>query len=71
MNQDSFSFVVYIIHACANKWRSTPSEVYQRLKDSGCIDNLLVRDYDVLHTQSSSYVVSDVEDFLKARGVFS
>lgn len=29
MNKESFSFVVYMIHACANKWNMMPSEVFR------------------------------------------
>lgn len=69
MNQDVFSFVVYVIHACAHEWKSTPSTVYRLLKGSGCIDKLLVEHYDILHTQGTGYVVSNVSDFLSAHGV--
>lgn len=68
MSVDVMSFVVYVIHACSHKWGSTPSETYRRLKGAGCIDNLLVKHYDILHTQSTGYVVSNVEDYLTARG---
>ena len=37
VNKESFSFVVYMIHACANKWNMMPSEVYQKLQSVGCI----------------------------------
>lgn len=32
MDKESFSFVMYIIHACANKWGLMSSEVYQKLQ---------------------------------------
>lgn len=69
MNEDVFSFVVYIIHACAAKWKTPPSDVYRVLKQSGCLDDYLVPYYDVLHTQSADYVAHDVETFLKDRGI--
>lgn len=28
MSDDKFSFVIYMIHACADKWDKTPSEVF-------------------------------------------
>lgn len=69
MNQESFSFVVYMIHACANRWNKRPSEVYRSLQGAGCIDGYLVPHYEVLHTQGTDFVVSDIEEYLQMRGV--
>ena len=69
MNQESFSFVVYMIHACANKWLKMPTEVYALLQKTGCIDNYLVPHYDILHTQGTEYIVEDIREYLVARGV--
>lgn len=67
--QESFEFVVYMIHACANKWNRLPSVVYKILKDSGCIQKFLVPNYDILHTQGADFVVSDIEEYLNVRKV--
>ena len=69
MVQESFEFVVYMIHACANKWNRLPSFVYRKLKDSGCIQKLLVPNYEILHTQSTDFVVRDIEEYLNVRKV--
>lgn len=69
MNEDSFSFVVYMIHACADQWNTTPAKVYRAIKKSGCLDEYLVPYYDVLHTQSTDYVVQDIGNYLKDRGI--
>lgn len=69
MIQESFEFVVYMIHACANKWNRLPSFVYQKLSDSGCIQKYLVPHYDILHTQGTDFVVSDIEEYLRIRKV--
>ncbi len=69
MNKESFSFVVYMIHACADKWRKLPSEVYDLLQKAGCIDNYLVPHYDILHTQAADYIVEDIKKYLEIRGV--
>lgn len=67
MDENSFSFVVYMIHACANRWNIAPSRVYQALKKSGCLDRYLIPCYDILHTQSTDYVVQDIEEYLHER----
>ena len=69
MNQESFSFVVYIIHACAEKWGMLPSEVYRKLKSADCINRYLVPHYDILHTQGTGYIVDDVKTYLEVRGI--
>ena len=53
MDENSFSFAVYMIHACSNRWNVAPSRVYQALKRSGCLDRYLLPSYDILHTQST------------------
>lgn len=69
MDKESFSFVVYMIHACADRWGKLPSEVYQKLQSAGCIDGYLVPHYDILHTQGTGYIVDDIREYLKVRGV--
>ncbi|MBQ3825106.1 MAG: DUF3791 domain-containing protein [Spirochaetaceae bacterium] len=69
MSQNIFEFVVYMLHACADKWSQIPAQVYKTLTHSGCISQLLVPYYDILHTQGTAFVVSDIEEFLSARGV--
>lgn len=69
MNQESFSFVVYIIHACAGKWGILPLEVYRKMKRAECIDRYLIPFYDILHTQGTGYLVDDVKEYLENRGV--
>ena len=69
MTKDSMSFVVYMIHRCANQWGLSPAAVYRKLKESGCIEDYLVEYYDVLHTQSSAYVLNDIEQYLRNRGI--
>ncbi len=69
MNQESFSFIIYMIHACADRWKISPSAVYKKLQSAGCIDQYLLPNYEILHTQSSSFVTEDIEQYLALRGV--
>ena len=69
MSKESFAFVIYMIHACADRWRKAPSDVYKLLQQSGCIDNYLVPHYDILHTQGTDYIIDDVKEYLGIRGV--
>lgn len=42
--------------------------VYHILQSKGCIDGILVPNYDVLHTQGTMYIVEDIQEYLKVRG---
>lgn len=68
MSKEAFSFVIYMIHACANTWDMKPSEVYEILQSKNGIDGFLVSNYDVLHTQGTAYIVGDIQEYLKVRG---
>jgi hypothetical protein len=69
MSHDCFSFIIYIIHACANQWNTSPSKVYKALKQSGCLNQYLIPHFDILHTQSTDYIVEDVATYLREREV--
>ena len=69
MNRESMAFVVYMIHRCAERWHQSPSRAYRKLDESGCIRSYLIPHYDVLHTQSSQYVLEDIEQYLRVRGI--
>ena len=69
MRSEIFSFVIYMIHACANRWRKTPAQVYLALKQSGCLNHYLVPNYDILHTQSTDFVVKDIKEYLAPKEV--
>lgn len=69
MDKNTFSFVIYMIHECANMWKQNPSVVYKNMKDTDCIMGFLVPNYEVLHTQSTRYIVEDIKEYLTVRGV--
>lgn len=69
MNKNTMEFVVYMIHACANRWNLSPKQVYQKLQATGCISEYLVPNYEIFHTQGSGYLVDDIKEYLRIRGV--
>lgn len=46
-------------------------EVYRRLKNSGILYDYIIPSYDVLHTFSSRYLVEDLTDYMREKGVLS
>ena len=69
MSQECFTFVVYMIHELEDSWNMLPSQVYSILESSGCLENYLIHDYDVLHTLGTQYLVDDIGTYVKQRGI--
>ena len=69
MNKDTFSFVIYMIHACANHWKRNPSEIYRKMESTDCIMGFLVPNYEILHTQSTKYIIEDIREYFNVRGM--
>jgi len=61
-------FVSFCIEAFAREKHLLGSHVAQVFLKSGAID-YIDDGYDVLHTQGARWLVADLTDFLKARGV--
>lgn len=71
MNKETLEFVTFCVGAIALKLNSSRQDVYRRLKISGIIDDYIVPGYDVLHTLGRSYIVDDITDFMKRKGVLA
>ena len=69
MNEKTFPFIIYMIHVCADRWGISPSAVYRTLQKADCINQYLLPNYEILHTQSSGAVADDIEQYLSLRGV--
>ncbi len=68
MTREVTEFIIYIINEIANANGCSTSDVYRILESTGCISNYLVPFYDVIHTMSSESIVSDVMEFVQAKG---
>lgn len=69
MDKKTLEFSVFLIHALADNWKKPYRYVYQVLNETGILDNYIVPCYDVLHTQGQQYLVEDITDFVKEKGV--
>lgn len=69
MNNDILEFVTYCIGALALRLRLPRREVYSRLCSSGILYDYIVPSYDVLHTFGSRYLMDDLIDYMKEKGV--
>lgn len=58
-----------MLYALAEKWKKTPAAVYKILNTTGILDDYIIAGYDMLHTQGKEYLIEDITDFVRERGV--
>ncbi len=63
------SFSIYMLYSLADKWKKSPAAVYQILNTTGILDNYIIAGYDVLHTQGKEYLVEDITEYAREKGV--
>lgn len=69
MDTKTLEFVTYCISKLSHVLKISQREVYLRLKESGILYGYIVPSYDVLHTFSSRYLVEDLTDYMREKGV--
>ena len=69
-NFNELEFVVFCIENVAAKLGVNAERVYQAFTEkSDILNGYIVPEYEVLHTQSREYIVDDLLDVIKERGV--
>jgi hypothetical protein len=71
MDKKTLEFVTFCISRLSLLLKLPQQEVYKRLKDSGILFDYIVPSYDVLHTFSSRYLMEDLTDYMKEKGVLA
>lgn len=69
MDKKTLEFVTYCISKLAQRLKLSQQEVYDRLNRSGILYEYIVPSYDVLHTFSSRYLMEDLTDYMREKGV--
>ena len=69
MDKNILEFVTFCIGKLAVMLKLPQREIYRRLKVSGILDEYIVPSYDVLHTFSSRYLMEDLTEYMKEKGV--
>ena len=62
-------FVVFILYALGEHWKMTTREVYEILNTTGILDDYIIKCYDVLHTLGKEYLVEDITEFVREKGI--
>ncbi|MDO4510583.1 MAG: DUF3791 domain-containing protein [Bacteroidales bacterium] len=69
MNTTNLSFITYLIGNLSRRLCMPQREIYQKLKSSGILSDYIVPSYDVLHSFSKEYLMNDITDFMREKGV--
>lgn len=69
MDKNILEFITFVIGSVAERLQKSPSEIYKIFRQSNVIAGYLIPAYDVLHTFGRQYLVDDVLDFIKEKGV--
>ena len=69
-NSNELEFVVFCIENVAEKLGVGAERAYQAFTEkSDILNGYIVPEYEVLHTQSREYIIDDLLDVMKERGV--
>lgn len=69
LEKKKLTFVVFILHALGQHWNMTTPEVYEILNATGILDDYIIKCYDVLHTLGKEYLVEDITEFVREKGI--
>ena len=67
---NELEFAFFCIESVAERLHQDPVKVYNALtKDSDLLNSYIVPLSDILHTQSKQYIVDDIIEVMKSRGI--
>ncbi len=69
INSEILNFITYCISQLGHRLHLSQQEVYRRLKSSGILYDYIVPSYDVLHTFGSRYLMDDLTEYMREKGV--
>ena len=71
MNSNNIDFITYCIGNLARRLNMSATEVYRRLKQSDILNRYIIPSYDVLHTFSKEYLMEDLTEYMREKGVLA
>ncbi|ACL32376.1 DUF3791 domain-containing protein [Glaesserella parasuis] len=69
LSTKELEFSLFCIDYIARELNQEPSEIYQKLKDSCLLQDYIIQHYDILHTLGKDYLVKDIIELMKEKGV--
>ncbi|MBQ4632521.1 MAG: DUF3791 domain-containing protein [Prevotella sp.] len=71
MDKKTLEFVTFCISKLSILLKLPQEEIYSRLEKSGILYDYIIPSYDVLHTFSERYLMLDLAEYMKEKGVLS
>ena len=71
MSSDQLDFVTYCIGNLSMRLQLPQRTIYLKLKDSGILDNYIVKGYEILHTFGKEYLMDDLITNKQKKGALS
>ncbi len=69
LHKDSLEFAIFCIENLAIRLSCEPKKLYKTLVDNAILFNYIIPEYQTLHTQSKDYILDDIIDVMKERGI--
>lgn len=70
ISNNEVEFSVFCIENAATKLGISGQKVYSLLtKESNILDEYIIPNYEILHTQSKEYIINDIIEYMKECGV--
>ena len=69
MDKKTLEFVTFCISELSILLNLPQEEIYSRLEKLGILYEYIIPSYDVLHTFSSRYLMEDLTEYMREKGV--
>ncbi|MCQ2969743.1 MAG: DUF3791 domain-containing protein [Clostridium sp.] len=70
MNEKILEFSIFCVESLAEKLNIDAKKIYKILRvDTDILDNYIIPCYEALHSQSKAYIVDDLIQIMKVKGV--
>lgn len=68
-SREELEFVIFCVESIAAKLNEDAEKVYELLaKKTNILNEYIVPEYEVLHTQSKEYIVNEILEVLREKG---
>lgn len=71
MNFETLNFTTFCVGNLAEALNMSAGRVYHLLRSSGILTDYIIPYYDVLHTFSKEYIIEDLIQCMKKKGVLA
>ena len=69
-NSDELEFAIFCIEGIASRLGINAEKVYHALAEkSSILNDYIIPEYEILHTQGKEYIVDDILSVMRERGV--